>query len=176
MKTIHGVVIALRILLILLVIGFIILTFMGVTGSVMTLNGVILLFVLLGTRYLSKLCDLYEQRYAARAGGEDVDQPLSLSDCWGFDPLNYLDGSFDIYIKELVKFVESDDEAEFVPSDRQRFQVWWNDYTEKQHGLTGRITKMSHTPDHRILFETDTGVYVGDPRKCSDIPPESDEQ
>ena len=61
MKTIRIVVITLRILLILLVGGFIALILMGVSGEVMTLNGVILLFVLLGTRYLSKLCDLYEQ-------------------------------------------------------------------------------------------------------------------
>ena len=173
MKTIRVILIILRILLFLLVGGFVALAMMGVSGEVMTTNGVVLIGILLGTRYLSKLYDLYAQRYAARAGGDDASAALPLSDCWGFDPINYLDGSFDIYIKELVEFVESpDDDSVYVPSKRQRFQVWWNDYTEEQHGLTGQIFRMSHTPDHKILLETDTGVYIGDPRKCSDIPPD----
>ena len=169
MKTIRVVVIILRILVLILSGLFVYLTLCGLAGDVMTTNGIILLGLLLCTRYLSKLYDKYMEDFKKKRGG-NINAPLEFCDRWGFSPINFLDRRFDAYVRELVNFtMSSDDTAVFVPNEAQRFYIWWDDYAEAQGCQTGQITKMSHTPDHKILFETSTGAYVGYPKMCDDL-------
>ena len=164
MKDIRIILIVLRILILLLVAGFLCLAFMGVTGEVMTTSGLIILAILFFTRYLAKLYDIYMYRQ-----NESKKTPM-VFDRWRFDPCDYNDKYFDNYLMELVDFVASKKgDKVFIPKKNQKFQIWWDNFNEMEENRTGKVTKMTWTAEGKIIFETDSGNYLGDPSKCSDL-------
>lgn len=168
MKTIRIILIILRISLVGFTGLYVYLILNGVSGGVMTIDGFILLGILLCTRYLAKMYDFFAKNVTVKQGASGGDAPQSI-DNWSFDPFDYLGSGVDSYLVDLLKFITKRSGKVFVPSKSQRFKIWWEDTGKNECHTTGQVKKMSITDDDRILFETTSGKYIGEADDCIDL-------
>lgn len=168
MKTVHAVLIVVRILLVVMVGLYVYLVLRGLTGDVMVNGGVMLLGILLMTRYLAKLYDRYMLNSAVEKDSIK-EESLQFLDSWCFDPFDYTDKGIDDYLGDLLEFITARGDKTFVPNEKQRFKIWWEDVASNEVHTTGKVTKMSLTKDGKVKIETTSGVYIGEPGDCIDL-------